>query len=508
MFSRHKDNNISKLNTKEKQPFIQKLLYIVFFVILLFYIYNCIMFTATHTSYRVLFSGMFMLVGYIILIKGAQKLQSFGEIYLRIGLILFSVILYTIWGIYANSEPVSDYEVLIEGAKKILDGTFPELSFDKTNYFYFFNYQTGYSLYLAGIMKLFGQSLIVLKISEIIVLALTNYIIYLIGCKLYNSLTGIIASILYTTLLFNIAGSSIINNQHISSLFIVLAIYLFIDEHKIWKKLCVGICLALSYILRPNAVVIFICIFAFIIYDLIRKGFKPWKKYLISSVCIILSFIIPLTAIDKLVVYSGLAPSSLTVNNVPYYKFIYGFQPFGIYNIPTETAQKTSVYFDLEQVNFDYDKYNQMCKDYIIDQYTHNTKHTISEVIHKLERFTGAPDNQIIYAGSKVHNDNNNAIAERFINSVGYEQYLLLIIASFITVIIFLFSKLRNKKIILDNDYMSLFMIIFLLYFFVHVFIETQTRYRYEQYIVLTLLCAPLLTKTYQFIMDKLNKIK
>lgn len=55
---------------------------------------------------------------------------------------------------------------------------------------------------------------------------------------------------------------------------------------------------------------------------------------------------------------------------------------------------------------------------------------------------------------------------------------------------------------------MSLFMIIFLLYFFVHVFIETQTRYRYEQYIVLTLLCAPLLTKTYQFIMDKLNKIK
>ena len=197
MFSRHKENNISKLNTIEKQPFIQKLLYIVFFVVLLFYIYNCIMFTATHTSYRVLFSGVFMLAGYIILIKGAQKLQSFGEIYLRIGLILFSVILYTIWGIYANTEPVSDYEVLIEGANKVLDGTFPELSFDKTNYFYFFNYQIGYSLYLAGIMKLFGQSLIVLKISEIIVLALTNYIIYLIGRKLYNSLTGIIASIVY-----------------------------------------------------------------------------------------------------------------------------------------------------------------------------------------------------------------------------------------------------------------------------------------------------------------------
>ena len=42
-----------------------------------------------------------------------------------------------LWGIFAKTPPISDYEVLINGAKSMARGEFPTLAFDKTNYFYF-----------------------------------------------------------------------------------------------------------------------------------------------------------------------------------------------------------------------------------------------------------------------------------------------------------------------------------------------------------------------------------
>ena len=52
--------------------------------------------------------------------------------------------------------------------KLLLIGTFNNLSFDKTNYFYFYNFQTGFVMYLALIMKLFGARLLSIKIVEML----------------------------------------------------------------------------------------------------------------------------------------------------------------------------------------------------------------------------------------------------------------------------------------------------------------------------------------------------
>ena len=69
-------------------------------------------------------------------------LNIFFEKSKKYEVILFclSFLAYLIWGVFARSPAVSDYEVLINGAKEVVNGTFSALSFDKTNYFYFYNY--------------------------------------------------------------------------------------------------------------------------------------------------------------------------------------------------------------------------------------------------------------------------------------------------------------------------------------------------------------------------------
>ena len=114
------------------------------------------------------------------------------------------------------------------------NGTFSALSFDKTNYFYFYNFQVGFVMYLALIMKIFGSRLIVLKFFEAVAMSLSNVLICKVASVTYDRKVGIIASLIYSFLLFNIAGSSIINNQHISTFIILLAILMFMKEKKKW----------------------------------------------------------------------------------------------------------------------------------------------------------------------------------------------------------------------------------------------------------------------------------
>ena len=91
-----------------------------------------------------------------------------------------SLCVYIGWALFSKSQPTSDYEVLIDGARSMLDGSFGELSHDKENYFYFYNFQTGYVIYLAAVLKLSGGSIIGLKVAEIIILTLSNLVLYLI----------------------------------------------------------------------------------------------------------------------------------------------------------------------------------------------------------------------------------------------------------------------------------------------------------------------------------------
>ena len=76
------------------------------------------------------------------------------------------------------------------------------LSFDKTNYFYFYNFQTGFVMYLALVIKIFGSHLIFLKIFEIL------FDIVLLAIGYFNEKRWIKVTML-TFIILNLSGSQI-----------------------------------------------------------------------------------------------------------------------------------------------------------------------------------------------------------------------------------------------------------------------------------------------------------
>lgn len=375
------------------------------------------------------------------------------------------------------------------------------LSFDKTNYFYFYNFQTGFVMYLALVIKIFGSHLIFLKIFEILFMSLTNVFVYKIASKVYTKKIGIISSIIYSLLFFNIAGSSIINNQHFSTLLVILSIYFFIKD-KCFYYVLSGILVGIANIIRPSSIIILISFCLFLLWKLLINNFKTWKTFLIGFLLIILSAFSTMKIFDYSLLNLNVVPTSTLSSNAKYFKFVLGIHGNGIYNIPTETAEKTQVYFDLQKLNFDYELYNNECKNFIVNKFTQNTKETFGHIKNKMLVFCGEEDNQIGFSGNKVQNSKSCI----FIKYYGYVQYFLLIIFSLLTVIINVKeSKFYNTK---NNLYQTqiLFEIVFILYFCAHLLIEVQPRYRYDQYLMLAFIASPSIYLLFSIISSKYNK--
>jgi len=456
------------------------------------------LFIQNNPEYNIYFLIIIIIFVYYIIYNFLKKILDYNEKYFKIIIVIISIIIYTIWNIIVKTQPVSDYEVLIKGAKAIVDGTFKKLSFDPSNYFYFYNFQVGYTLYLSIIMKIFGKTLLSLKIIEVLVLSFSNLLVYLITSKIYNKKIGVIASMIYGSLLFNIAGSSIINNQHISMLTNLLSLYFLVKNDKIFSKNISGMFLGLSYILRASSIIFVIAIICFYIWKILINHSKDLKKNILSILIIFLAFFSFVKAFDFTCQKTNIVPNSVTTGNLKYFKFVLGIQWDGITGSITKDAEKTQIYYDLEKYNFDYDKYNKDSKAYLINKYKNETK-LITEIIYnKIIFFTSEKDNQIGFA--QTGNININII--QFINYYGYTQYILIIILSLISSLLFLKNKNNTKS---KDNFDILLKITFIGYFLCHIFIEVQTRYRFDQYMLLSILSANTLYNMFNIIKNRHN---
>lgn len=408
----------------------------------------------------------------------AVRINRKNTKYFLIGLSGLSFIIYIIWNLYAKTTPISDYQVLLEGANKIIDGTFKQESFDKTNYFYFYNFQIGYTSYLALITKIFGGKLIFFKILEWIYLIVTSIMIYKICEDVYTKDIGAIAATLYSLYIPNIMGSSVINNQHISGALMVTSLYFILKNDK--KSAAIGgVFLGLMQIFRPIAVILIIGVAITYVCKVFSK--TMYLEILGILVTYILCFTMVVKLVDIAFIKVEIAPKAISQSNAKYFKFVLGLTDEGVYKIPTESAKKTQVYFDLERLNFDYDAYNKECLKVIKNSIT-NYKETFPFIKTKMYDFLGKRDNQYSFSltENKV-NDNTFKLLE-----IGNLQYLFLIIGALGTLI----GRLKKRK--QDIDIICILLIGFIL---VHIFIETQTRYRYEMYILLAILAGEFVSK-------------
>ena len=470
---------------------IQKIIDIILMLLLFFYIFSCSFNMFKNPGFKCLGAVISFVFIYYYLFKLFSKIQSKGEKNIKIFILFFSLLIYVCWNLYAKIPLDNDYKILFNGAKEFASGNFKSLTFDKHNYFYMWNFQIGYAIFLGLIMKLIGTKLILFKFLEFAYLSITNLLIYLILKKITNNKIALLATIIYSSYLFIILGSGIINNQHVSLLLALLGIYFITNPKKerlFYKFLC-GLLLAIGYILRQTDLLFLISLVCYYIWLIINDKNKYIKKSLISIFVICLTFFATTNIYDLVLKQTGYVPKSALKGNSKYFKYVLGIQWSNIKGFSTSD--------DLEYYNWNYDVYNRNTKNYIIDNYKHHLfDKVIPFQIEKMMHFAGVEDNQFKYAGDFSE---NNIIPQSLVY-FGYAQYLLVIISSFLT-IRFFYKKDRTS-----NNFLDFWKINFILVFCAYVFIEVQTRYRYDQYVSLAIFAAPALLIMFDYIdMLKIN---
>ncbi len=422
---------------------------------------------------KVLFA-LIMLIFFAALTIFAIKIST-KKFLVYIFVPLISIIVCILWGLYARTAPTSDYGTLFNGAVKMATGTFKD-GFDKTNYFYFYNYQLGYATYLAAVMFFFAQKLIWFKLLEIAYIAGSSILIYIIAKKLFDYRIAAVAAVFCSTFIPIIMGSSVLNNQHLSTLLMLIGIYLVLIGKK-RSFLCAGIIFALMNMIRPVALIIIIAVVLKILYDMIIE--RKWLKHLALLGILIFSFYASISVINYAFVAAKVTPTPITQSHIPYFKLAIGIgaRHGNIFKIPDKDPEKVSVKSNLESLNFDYAKYNVECVNFIKRKLS-DPANTSLFVFNKMIRFLGDRDNQFSFA---LNEEQKADSLSRNLVGLGHVQYLYLLVFAFLAMIL----KIKSKS----TD-LTLLHISFLGFIWAYLFIEAQTRYRYEAYFFLIILAA------------------
>ncbi len=228
-----------------------------------------------------------------------------------------------------DTPPASDYRLMFDAAIKFSQGDY---SFSEHVYFQEWAYQTGFVIYQGTVIKIFGtgNALIVLKILNALFSSFSCILIYILVKGLLKDdseeeMTARLSALFSAGLIFPITFVTVLTNQHISTFFILLALY-FINHtgiKEIYRHILGGFFLAISNILRPEGIIIVGSLLIFNIINLLKSDKKKRMKALGNmAVILIVYFGINMFA-SKAVVHYGINQEGLKNNN-PLWKVVVG----------------------------------------------------------------------------------------------------------------------------------------------------------------------------------------
>ncbi|MDI4646000.1 ArnT family glycosyltransferase [Cohnella hashimotonis] len=185
------------------------------------------------------------------------------------------------WIFLNDAPPRSDFLFMYNAAQEAAAGSF---GFADSAYFTSFPYQFGFTMYEAAIIRLFGDSLLALKVIGAIFNMGTAVILYFTGARLFNETCGRIASCFYAFYLPNILMCSVLTNQHLSVFLFFLGCSLMLKRRgSLLSWLWAGLAIGLGQLIRPIGVVYLsgIVLFALLeVWKKLREGRrrKAWRQ--------------------------------------------------------------------------------------------------------------------------------------------------------------------------------------------------------------------------------------
>ena len=237
-------------------------------------------------------------------------------------LFLFSFIIRLGVILLVDTPIISDFKTMYDAALEIVNGTD---SYKSMSYFITWGYQMGHVLYQAFLLNIIN-SIFFLKIVNCIITSLTVVFVYLISRKICSERSAKISSILYSIFLFPLLLNSVLTNQFLPVLLILIALYILLNinfkKKFVISSLVVGILLGLSNIFRSETIVIVFSILLYFVFLFITK--VDWKKLIISFVIIFMGYYVVFNGTSLLLKVTNVSPSGLDILNSSW-KFVLGF---------------------------------------------------------------------------------------------------------------------------------------------------------------------------------------
>ena len=235
---------------------------------------------------------------------------------------LFSFIIRLGVILLVDTPIISDFKMMYDAALEVVNGTD---SYKSMGYFITWGYQMGHVLYQAFLLNIVN-SVFFLKIVNCIITSLTVVFVYLISKRICSERSAKISSILYSIFLFPLLLNTVLTNQFLPVLLILIALYILLNinfkKKIVISSAVVGILLGLSNIFRSETIVIVFSILLYFVFLFITK--VDWKKLIISFLIIFMGYYVVFNGTSLLLKATNVSPSGLEILNSSW-KFVLGF---------------------------------------------------------------------------------------------------------------------------------------------------------------------------------------
>lgn len=263
---------------------------------------------------------------------------------------LFSFIIRLGVILLVDTPIISDFKMMYDAALEVVNGTD---SYKSMGYFITWGYQMGHVLYQAFLLNIVN-SVFFLKIVNCIITSLTVVFVYLISKRICSERSAKISSILYSIFLFPLLLNTVLTNQFLPVLLILIALYILLNinfkKKIVISSAVVGILLGLSNIFRSETIVIVFSILLYFVFLFITK--VDWKKLIISFLIIFMGYYVVFNGTSLLLKATNVSPSGLDILNSSW-KFVLGFnyetsgmysnEDAAIYAGDSEAAKKEAI---------------------------------------------------------------------------------------------------------------------------------------------------------------------
>lgn len=381
-------------------------------------------------------------------------------------IIFIGGILRVLWLINVNTQPYSDFETLYNGAVALINND--NTLFTGVNYIARFPHLSYMIVYMAVIMKLFGQAVLTIKIGNLIFSIITMYLIYKVSLEVFEeenlALVSLGISAIFAPMITYVG---VLATENIAIPFYLASIYFFIKAIK--KDMSLGL-LALSGLLLGIGnlfrMVAVIMVIAYVMYILIFEDKKIISK-IKSSIVIVIMFVSVLVSGSFLLKSLGITEVHLWKGKEPAVTNILkgsNIESFGRFNDEDAAIP--------EKYNYDYDKVKDVSLEIIKERLT--TTSPIRLAIFYGGKFIGQ------WGQGDMSGISWSESGAEKIGVINSENSKVVVQLAYISIISLSFISLFNKKrIIYENKIINLFYIILCGYGCFYLISEMQGRYAY-----------------------------